>query len=195
MRLHRRVGEALEAVQPDDVRALAHHFTLAAAGGQGADRAAGTTSSPRSRRSATLATDDAKRLAATALELLEEIDDDVLRCDALTCLGQAERILGEGEHREHLIAAARLAREHGDVERLVDRRARERRRHRRRAGVDTERIELIEAALEAVGPDDTSDRARLLALLANELGAFVGARPTSGLRDRRRGAGGRPAGR
>ena len=30
VRMHRRVGEAIESLHPDDVRALAHHFTLAA---------------------------------------------------------------------------------------------------------------------------------------------------------------------
>ena len=106
VRVHRRVGEALETVQPDDVRALAHHLTMAAAGGQGADRAAQLNVLAGAQAQASLATQDAKRLAATALELLEEIDDDTLRCDALTCLGRAERLLGEGEHRDHLLAAA-----------------------------------------------------------------------------------------
>ena len=175
VRVHRRVGEALETVQPDDVRALAHHFTMAAAGGQGADRAARLNVLAAQQAQASLATQDAKRLAATALELLEEIDDDTLRCDALTCLGRAERLLGEGEHRDHLLAAARIARERGDVERLVAATIANGGGVGDVPGVDADRIELTEAALEAIGPDDTSDRARLLAILGKALGAFAGA--------------------
>ena len=107
VRLHRRVGEALEAVQPDDVRALAHHFTLAAAGGQGAELAAArSTSSPRSRRSASSRPTTPSGWRGPRWSCSTAIDDDLLRCDALTCLGQAERLLGEGEHREHLLAAS-----------------------------------------------------------------------------------------
>ncbi len=175
VRMHRRVGEAIEAATPDDVFALAHHFGLAAAGGQGTVRAARYHVLAAQRALATLAADDARSSALAALDLLDDGEDDLLRCDALTCLGRAERMLGLGDHREHLIEAGRLARAHGDVERLVASTLSNGGGVGDVAGADNERIELIEAALAAVGPDDTSDRARLIALLGLELGAFVGA--------------------
>ena len=144
-------------------------------GGRDAERAARYDVLAAQQALATLAADDAKRLAATALELLDQKEDDLLRCDALICLGQAERLMGEGDHREHLIAAARLARDHADVDRLVTATLANGGGIGDVPGADAERIELIDAALEAVGTADTAERARLLAVLALELGAFAGA--------------------
>ena len=174
VRRHRRVGEALEAAQPDDVVALAHHFGLAASGGRNVETAARYHVAAARQAQLALASDDAKRLAEAGLELLEGVDDDELWCDALTCLGRAERTLGSGEHREHLIDAARRAERIGDVERLVTAVLANGGGVGDVTGMDTERIELLDAALEAIGPNDSEDRARLLVLLANELGAFVG---------------------
>jgi hypothetical protein len=174
VRRHRRVGEALEAAQPDDVVALAHHFGLAASGGRDVETAVRYHVAAARQAQLALASDDAKRLAEAGLELLEGVDDDGLWCDALTCLGRAERTLGSGEHREHLIDAARRAERLGDVQRLVTAVLANGGGVGDVPGVDNERIELLDAALEAIGPNDSEDRARLLAILANQLGAFVG---------------------
>ena len=57
------------------------------------------------------------------------------------------------------------------------------------AGTDSERIELIEAALDAIGAEDSTDHARLLAILALQLGSFAGRGVAAVLRPRRRGRG------
>ena len=117
-----------------------------------------------------LAVEDTKTLASKALDLLEDHHNDILRCDALTCLGQAERFLGEGQHREHLIEAARLAQQAHDVDRLVAAVFENGGGVGDVAGADADRIELIGAALNAIGPTDSTTRARFLALRALELG-------------------------
>ena len=169
VRLHRRVGESIEALAPHDVRSLAHHFAIAAAGGQDSARAAHYAIGAARLALDSLAADDAKSLANNALDLLEGVDDDVARCDALTCLGEAERLLGEPDHREHLIAAGRLAETLGDVDRLVAATMANGGGIADVVGADVERIELFEAALAAIGPADSVARARLLALLSFEL--------------------------
>lgn len=173
VRLHRRVGVALESVRPDDVFALAHHFGLAAAAGE-SERAARYTLLAAQQAHRALAIDDAKNLSLVALELLEDADNRPLRCDALTALGEAQRHLGEAEYRETLLSAARLAREANDVDRLVAATLANGGGVSDVPGTDDERIELIEAALVAIGSSDSSERARLLALMAYELGAFGG---------------------
>ncbi len=175
VRLHRRVGTALESVSPDDVVALAHHFGIAAAGGQDVERAIRYSVAAARNALMALAVGDAKTFASKALDLLEDHHNDILRCDALTCLGGAERFLGEGQHREHLIEAARLAQQADDVDRLVAAVLENGGGVGDVAGADADRIELIGAALNAIGPTDSATRARLLALRALELGAFAGA--------------------
>ena len=169
VRLHRRVGDAIEALTPGDVRSLAaplrdrrRRRTRLCPRGPLRDRR-------RPARVNSLAADDAKSLSNDALELLEGVDDDVARCDALTCLGEAERLLGEPDHREHLIAAGRLAQAVGDVDRLVAVAMANGGGIADVVGADLERIELFEAALAAIGPSDSVARARLLALLSFEL--------------------------
>lgn len=169
VRLHRRVGDAIETLTPGDVRSLAHHFAIAAAGGQDSARAAHYAIGAARLALNSLAADDAKSLANNALDLLEGVDDDVACCDALTCLGEAERLLGEPDHREHLIAAGRLAQTLGDVDRLVAATMANGGGIADVVGADLERIELFEAALAAIGPADSVARARLLALLSFEL--------------------------
>jgi class 3 adenylate cyclase len=176
VRLHKQVGLALESTEPDDVVALAHHFALAAAAGE-ARRAAGYMLLAARQAITTLAIDDANERALAALELLAGGDepDDMLRCDALTCLGEAQRLVGDPNHRETLLEAARIARSAGDVDRLVAAAMANVGGVSDEGGTDSERIELLEAALDAIGDADSIERARLLAALARELGAFGGA--------------------
>ncbi len=170
VRLHRRVGLAVESLQSEDVSALAYHFGMAVAAGESERAARYTLLAAQQARSA-LAIDDAKRLAFVAVELLEGINDQDLQCDALICLGEAQRLAGDPEHRETLIAAARLALAAGSVDRLVVATLANGRGIADSSGIDTERIELVEAALAAIAGDQVANRARLLALLAAEVGA------------------------
>lgn len=105
----------------------------------------------------------------TALALAD-VEDLPLRCDLLILQGQAEIRTGRGGERETLLAAARLARESKDGDRLA------------RALItlgelkfvmasihDDEYISELSMALEELPPDDEHLRACLLAALAKEL--------------------------
>lgn len=72
-------------------------------------------------------------------------------------------------YRETLLEAAHIAQAVGDVDILVRAALANNRGWQSAAGVvDTERVELLNAALEAIGTADSPSRARLLALLALE---------------------------
>jgi DNA-binding SARP family transcriptional activator len=105
-----------------------------------------------------------------AVDLLEPADD-AGRVGLLIALGEAQRRAGDVAHRQTLLAAAGHARTLGDVEGLA------------RAAIanspgskpsvfgitDRDRVAVLEAAVETVGPADSPTRARLLAVLALEL--------------------------
>lgn len=173
VRLHRRVGLAFEAVQPDDVSALARHFGLAAAAGE-EERAARYGLLAAQQALAALAIDQARDLANGALVLLGDLSDDCLRCDLLTCRGTAERLLGDPAHRETLLDAARVARAIVDTDRLAAAVLANVGGVSDVSGLDADRVELVEAALAAMPTTDTAIRAQLLAALAYGLGSFAG---------------------
>ncbi|HTK16945.1 MAG TPA: hypothetical protein VL769_11175, partial [Acidimicrobiia bacterium] len=82
----------------------------------------------------------------------------------------AQRQAGDAAHRETLLAAAGEARALGDTELLVAAALANSRGWASLTGtVDEERIAVLEVALDAVGPDDTGHRTRLLATLVAEL--------------------------
>ncbi|MGH9113384.1 MAG: hypothetical protein ACRDZN_13985, partial [Acidimicrobiales bacterium] len=82
----------------------------------------------------------------------------------------AQRRAGDPAYRRTLLDAAALARELGDDERLVVAAlANSRGTYSIAAGVDWERIEVLRAALEAVGEEDRPERARLLAQIGVEM--------------------------
>ena len=116
-----------------------------------------------------LAPDEAVRWFSQALELVDQVESsDVARCDTLIRLGVAQRLAAVPAFRETLLEAARLAGRLRDTGRLVASALANSRGFQSSAGVvDTERIEVLHAALDAVG-DASSPRARLLALLAIE---------------------------
>ena len=98
-----------------------------------------------------------------------EADTD-RRCALLIRLGTAQRLAGTAAYRETLLGAAGLAREIGDAGQLAQAALANSRGFWSIAGaVDEDRIQVLEDALSAVGPEDTIIRARLLALLAVEL--------------------------
>jgi tetratricopeptide (TPR) repeat protein len=101
-------------------------------------------------------------------------DDDTLLCDLLIGSGIAAQQSGDPEFRATLLRASELARRMGDTERLVRGVLANTRGFVSESGrVDTERVALLEAALDALGDRDSADRARLLATLSAEL-TFAG---------------------
>jgi tetratricopeptide (TPR) repeat protein len=122
------------------------------------------------RAAAQLAHDEAATWLRHAVDLLEP-DDDAGRVRLLIGLGEAQRRAGDVAHRQTLLAAAGHARSRGDAEGLA------------RAAIanspgskpsvfgvtDRDRVAVLEAAVDAVGPADSPTRARLLAVLALEL--------------------------
>ncbi len=173
LRLHCRVGEALEALYrsrlDDHLPALAHHFALAATDGEAAT-AVGYTWRAADRALAQLAHDQAVGLYARALELFDssELADDALqRCDLLIALGEAQRRAAHPAHHQALLEAAAIAQGVGDIDRLAA-----------AALADTgtiwpedrhERVAVLTAALAAIGDDDSPLRAGLLANLAGSM--------------------------
>ncbi|MEE8467974.1 MAG: AAA family ATPase, partial [Planctomycetota bacterium] len=172
--LHRRIGEALESLFGDNpgpqLAELAHHFFQAAPGGdvhKAIDYA--VRAGERSASSAAYAEAIAHyERAVQAFELLAA-DDPERRCDVLLALAQAHNRSGTSDGaRQAAIEAGDLARSTGDAERLalaalfqfsefaVDLLEVER------------RVELLEEAHDALGPEDRPSRVRLLARLALE---------------------------
>ncbi|MGH3775153.1 MAG: ATP-binding protein [Pseudonocardiaceae bacterium] len=175
LRLHRRVGQALEALYrsrlDDHLPALAHHFALAATDGEAAT-AVGYTWRAGDRALAQLAHDQAVELYTRALELFDssELTDDVLRrCDLLIALGEAQRRAAHPAHRQTLLEAAAVAQGVGDVDRLTAAALANVGTYWPGAVDDHERAAVLTAALAAIGDDDSLVRARLLANLAGVL--------------------------
>jgi class 3 adenylate cyclase/tetratricopeptide (TPR) repeat protein len=174
--LHGRIGEAIQTVHPrhldDHLPALARHFALATAGGD-TSTAVHWTARAGDQALALLAHDEAVAYYGQALELLDASEgptDDGLRCDLLISLGEAQRRAGDRAHRETLLDAAQVARRLGDAHRLTRAALANHRGFFSAANeVDDERVEVLEAALEALEPDDSAFRARLLVTLAAEL--------------------------
>jgi class 3 adenylate cyclase len=172
-RLHRRVAERLEASCGDNpgerLPELAAHWLAAHVPAQAArtiDYARRTGDHALER----LAPDEAVRWYERALALATEVAaDERLRADLLICLGVAQLHAGDIRSRETLLEAAALAEHVGDREALVRAALANNRGDRAVSGrVDRERLRVLERALAAVGDDDSSPRARLLATLGLE---------------------------
>jgi tetratricopeptide (TPR) repeat protein len=122
---------------------------------------------------AQLAPDDGLRWFRQGLELHDQVHgggDDATRLELLVGLGDAQRQAGDPEFRTTLLAAAALARRIGDGPRLIRAVLANSRGFVSASGVvDDERLHALEDALEAVGGDDSPQRAVLLATLAAEL--------------------------
>ena len=175
-RLHWRVGEALEKLRPDDVVALAHHFGQAGPDSGMRPRAVHYGLAAAEQALQARALGDAEARFNLVLGLLD--DPATLaapeRIAALCGLGEAQRDQGNPEFRTTLLEAGRLAQASGDVPMLVRAvLANSRGLPSVIGAVDADRVAITEAALEAVGPPPTAERARLLAQLAAEL-CFAG---------------------
>src|SRR6266536_3492436 len=171
VRLHGRVGEALEDVYAADpgphLAELAHHFVAAAPGGQVARAVRAATLAGR-RALDVLAWEDAAGLFERALAALElaERPDQPQRCELLLAVGEARMAASDVPGaRAAYQQAGELARRIGSPDALA------------RAGlglgleftagiVDQVEVGLLEEALVALGGSDSPLRARVLARLA-----------------------------
>jgi class 3 adenylate cyclase/tetratricopeptide (TPR) repeat protein len=173
-RFHRRVAEALEEVcgadGGDRVGELARHWAAATAPVQ-AGKAIDYARLAGDRALDALAPDEAIRWYTQALELLgSDAGTDTTRCDLLIGLGTAQLRVGDTAHRQTLLDAAALARRTDDTDRLVAAALANYRGWQASAGeVDTQRVEVLTTALDALDATDTTRRARLLATSAVEL--------------------------
>ena len=119
-----------------------------------------------------LAPDDAVRYFSQALDLAAQGDGVApeVMIDLLIGLGTAQRQAGIASFRETLLEAARSAQGLGDTDRLVAAALANSRGWFSALGqVDTEKVDVIEAALDALPDTDSPERARLLATLCSEL--------------------------
>jgi len=172
-RAHRRVAEALEELCGDRpgsrVGDLARHWHAA----QPADPAKALDYSQRAGDAAlaALAPGDALRHYTEALAVFEQSDDaDVLMgIDLAIGIGTAQRQSGDAAFRETLLDAARRAADIGDTDRLVAAAlANNRGMFSNSVTVDSERVAILELALDRLGNDDPS-RALVLSTLCAEL--------------------------
>jgi len=174
-RLHRRVGEALEELVGGHgdgrLGELARHFLFAT---RPSDTTKALDYARRAGESAleALAPDDAVRYFAQAHDLAAQSDGVApeVMIDLLIGLGTAQRQAGIASFRETLLEAARNAQGLGDTDRLVAAALANNRGFVSALGrVDTEKVDVLEAALDALPGTDNPERARLLATLCSEL--------------------------
>jgi len=171
-RLHRAAAEALEerlGDHPGDrAGELARHW-LAATRPQESSKAISYARLAGESALESLAPAEAIRWYGEALNVLTQAPDDRERAQCLVGLGEAQRQLGEAAYRETLLEAARISHAIGDIDTLVRAALANNRGFVSAIGeVDTERVGVLEIALKAAGPENTTVRARLLALLASE---------------------------
>jgi DNA-binding SARP family transcriptional activator len=171
---HQAIAEALEEIHGGDpggrIGELAYHWVHAAQP-QNATKAITCATRAGDRALAQLAPDEALRWYREALELLDRVsvDDPHDRAALLVGLGDAQRQVGDPEHRETLLHAGRLADEINAIDLLVRAALRNSRGWNSIAGgTDHERIEMLGLALARLGDADSPDRARLLALTCLE---------------------------
>ncbi len=174
-RAHRQVAEALESLcagRPGQrVGELAHHW-LSATQPTDAAKAIFYAQQAGDAALAALAPDDAVRYFSQATQLLAQLDspDPLQGVDLLLGLGNAQRQVGNVAFRETLLEAAHRARDLGAKEKLVAGALMNNRGIYSAIGViDTERVDVLELALDAMSDVDSDERARLLATLCNEL--------------------------
>ena len=162
--LHRRVGEALEAIDETGLAELALHFSAAADTTKALDyaRRAGD------RALALLAYEEAARLYELALQAATTVTE---RCELLLALGDAQARAGaDTAAKATLLEAAGVARAADLPEQLARAAAAYGGRFLWAHGLTDERlVGMLEEGLAAVGPQDSALRVRLLSRLAAAL--------------------------
>ena len=173
-RLHKAVGEAIERLygENNDARLgeLARHFLLATRPTD-VDKAISYARRAGEAALSALGPDDAVRYFSQALELVSQTtgSEPTLRIDLLIGLGTAQRQAGVAEFRTNLLEAARLAKNMGATDRLIRAALANSRGYATLGTVDTDRVEVLEAALAVLPERDSPERARLLSTLCSEL--------------------------
>ena len=172
--LHQTIGEALEALHGEDrnsrLSSLARHF-FQAIGKTGSEKALAYCVEAAKQNAKLRAYEEAAEHYGRALEALAFSPpvDERIRCDLLLGLAEAQWRAGEtASARSSLERAADLSRRLGDTERLA----------RAALGLavdpgephfahraDAATVDLLKEALEALGPEDSALRARLLGRL------------------------------
>jgi tetratricopeptide (TPR) repeat protein len=172
MRLHRQLGEALEAVgdKQAHVDALAHHFAQAARDGQGVKAATYALAAGRS-ATVRLGYEEAAAHYEGGLEALTLTGppQKQRRCELLLALGEARWGAGELDNARRAYGqAADLAEQLGDATALARAALGYCGPHRFEVAVAVTRTvaDLLERALAALGDGDSALRAQLIGHLA-----------------------------
>lgn len=173
VRLHRRVGVALEQRGGDrNTNALAHHFTRAASA-EDAERAIRYALAAGEQATAMLAYEQAAEHYARALDVLEQFEPAALarRCEMLLALGDSQSRGGERDRAWPAFReAASLAAQLGDGDALARAAIGASRRYVQPPGiVDEELISMIDKALAMTSTDPSVTRIRLLSRLCGAL--------------------------
>ncbi len=173
-RIHRRVGEELEATAGAGryLPALAHHFTRAATALDG-DKAITYARRAGEQATAVLAHEEAAEHYSRALEVLERFEPDALarRCELLLLLGEACVRAGERPSAWPAFRdAAELAERLGDTAGLARAAIGASRWYVQQPGVvESELIEMLKRALAATAGERTVTRVKLLARLCGAI--------------------------
>jgi DNA-binding SARP family transcriptional activator/tetratricopeptide (TPR) repeat protein len=175
-RIHKRVGEAIEAAQGRRhgryLPELAHHFTRGAADAEDAEEAITYALRAGEQATAMLAHEEAAEHYARALDVQGRFQPEATRrrCELLLALGEARVRSGERAHASSAFReAAALAEQLGDGAALARAAVGASRRYVQPPGVvDAELIAMIERALE-LEPGRTLMRVRLLACLCGAI--------------------------
>ncbi|MDQ1465741.1 MAG: hypothetical protein QOH10_156, partial [Actinomycetota bacterium] len=175
VRLHLRVGDAIERVHADHLdehlSELAYHYATAAP-----HKAVRYTIAAADAALRRLAFDDAVNLCSRALTAIEHASADSTpvppedACDLLLRLGRAEFSAGHTRARTTLLRAFAAARELGDPARAAEAVLAANRGFFARMGrTDRELVAALEEAIACQPPGESAVLAELLACLASEL--------------------------
>jgi len=176
--LHRRAGTALEQAHGTQIEPylaeMAYHFAQAGFIGD-LDKAIEYGTRAGKYAISQLAYEQAAAHFRQTIELMDSADPDqrpLQRCDLVIAQGEAERQAGDRAYRQTLLNAARLAQDLHDPERLARAAlANNCGFFSSAAGVDRERVAVLQRALSSYDSSDSPTRAALLGLLALELGS------------------------
>jgi tetratricopeptide (TPR) repeat protein len=171
VRLHRRVGEALEALHPDGhLDELADHFFRSVVNGDVARAVAYSVAAAR-HATALLAHEQAAGHYARALEALDlTAGDEQQRCEILLALGEAHASAGDTpKARETFLEAAAAATRLGTPEQLARAALGFAGPYMMLGLVERDTLRLLQSAFDAQPAGDSVLRARLLGRLAVEL--------------------------
>ncbi len=174
VRMHLAVGEAYEQLAPDEIAALAQHFSEAAPLGAG-EKAVRYLVAAGDSATQNLAFDEAADLYRRALDIIDDIGLDVpeLATDAWIGLAVAKRWTG-GEFRDDVAQALTLATSIGDGVRMARVLLETSRGFVAQVfEVDEVRVAQLERCLDHLDEGDSVERVRMLAALSQEL-AYAG---------------------